>query len=487
MKIPTLLIAVLLLTFVSAQAQVTSLTGTGTSNDPYLIGTTDELVFMRAQVNTGVTGYPAAYYKLTSNVDLSTYADWSSIGSTTYPFSGTFDGNGNKIIHLKTGTSGTPTSTGNPGLFAVVTDAKITNLTIESDGIYATGVSNAGILAATVTGTIISNCNVSGILSTANATTNYIGGLIGKSSGSKVVNCMSDVTLTANGTGTNVVNCGGLVGNLSSGTFQGTASVNSVIYNSYSKGSVYSSTISSVSYTGGIVGNIAGGGSIYNCYTSTSVKGESTTGSANTYVGGVVGQGVAGLDIKYCIALNSSVTCINATGTKQIGRIAGATVGTAINYDADYGLETMTVQTGTASNTLATVNLGTKLITNKQGGDLGSSVPKNLLNAYVTSNTSPNGTSWLFWTTTAGVNNDLPYFTTSNPATQIEIPTNRINIHSSNGKIIISGLQKGQTLSIYNMNGQKVWYGLANEDKTEITLKRGIYILSEYNKLIINQ
>ena len=484
-KITLLLLSMMLLVLATVKAQVTSLSGTGINTDPYLIGTTDELVFMRTQVNTGITGYPAACYKLTANVDLSTYADWSSIGSTTNPFRGTFDGSGFKITHLKTGISGTPTSVGNPGLFAIVTDATITNLSVETDGIYATGVSNTGILAATVTGTIISNCNVLGILSTANTTTNYVGGLIGKSFGSKIINCMADVTITANGSGTNTVNCGGLVGNLSVGTFQGTASVNSYIYNSYSKGSVYTSTVSSVSYTGGLVGLITAG-NIYNCYSSATVKGECTSGSTNTYVGGIIGHGIAGFDVKNCIALNTSLICINATGNKQIGRISGSPVGTAIIYDADYGLETMTVQTGTASNTLATVNLGTKAINNKQGGDLGSNVPKNLLNAYVTSNTAPNATSWLFWTTTAGVNNDFPYFTTTNPTTRIESPTNKINIHSSNGKISISGLEKGQTLSIYNLNGQIVWNGRAEENVTEISLVRGIYILVGYNKLILN-
>jgi hypothetical protein len=111
MKRSTILLSMMLLVFVTVKAQVTSLSGTGINTDPYLISTSDELVFMRTQVNTGVTGYPAAYYKLTANVDLSTYADWSSIGSTTYPFSGTFDGSGFKITHLKTGISATPTST----------------------------------------------------------------------------------------------------------------------------------------------------------------------------------------------------------------------------------------------------------------------------------------------------------------------------------------------------------------------------------------
>jgi hypothetical protein len=43
-------------------------------------------------------------------------------------------------------------------------------------------------LAATATGAIISNCNVSGILSVANSTTSSVGGLIGKSFGSNNVN-----------------------------------------------------------------------------------------------------------------------------------------------------------------------------------------------------------------------------------------------------------------------------------------------------------
>lgn len=485
MKKSTFLLSMMLFVLVTVKAQVTSLSGTGINTDPYLIGTTDELVFMRTQVNTGVTGYPAAYFKLTANIDLSTYADWGSIGSTTYPFRGTFDGNGYKITHLKTGISGTPTSTGNAGLFAVVTDATVTNLSVETDGIYTSGVSNAGILAATVTGTIISNCNVSGILSTTNTTTNYVGGLIGKSFGSKIVNCMADVNITANGTATNVVNCGGLVGNLSVGTFQGTASVNSYIYNSYTKGSVYSSTVSSVSYTGGLVGLISAG-NIYNCYSEATVKGECTNGTTNTFVGGIIGHGTAGFDVKNCIALNSSLICINATGNKQIGRISGDTVGTLINYDADYALDAMTVQSGTASNTLTSVTLSTKSINTKQGADLGSNVPKDLLNAYINATTAPSGTSWLSWETTNGVNNNYPYLVAGNLTTQIQITANNIKFHSSNGSLFISGFDSGESVSIYNTNGIIVWVGYADAKTAQIKLPKGLYILGKYKILLMN-
>ena len=393
----TTILVIFLALFLQSTKAVTSLTGSGTASAPYLIGTIDDLKFLRDQINlstntsevlTSIYQKAGVYFKLTANIDLNA-EEWTPVGNTNTvyrSFRGVFDGNGYSITNLKIGNSGNATNIVNAGLFAYVTDATITNLTVVTVGIYATGVSNTSILAATVTGSIISNCNVSGILSSANTTTNYVGGLIGKSFGSKIVNCMGDVTITSNGSSTNAVNCGGLVGNLSTGTFQGTASTNSYIYNSYSKGSVYSSTVSSVSYTGGLVGLITAG-NIYNCYSSATVKGECTSGSTNTYVGGIIGHGIAGFDVKNCIALNTSLICINATGNKQIGRIAGATGGTAIIYDADYGLETMTVQTGTASNNLATVNLGTKAITNKQGADLGTNVPATLLNTYLSTQT----------------------------------------------------------------------------------------------------
>jgi len=483
MKKGTFLLIILLFAFVSAKAEVTLLSGTGVSNDPYMIGTADDLKFMRDQVNAATAGYPAAFYKLTGNIDLSG-GDWSPIGTTDNNFKGSFDGNGMKITHLQIGVSGTPTSILNAGLFAYVTDAIILNLSVETDGIYASGVSNTGILVASATGTIIGNCNVIGVISTTHTATGSVGGLIGRSFGSKIVNCMADVSLTANASA-GTLNCGGIAGNLSTGTFQTTANVNSYIYNSYSKTSVYSITANTTIYAGGVVGNLAGG-NIYNSYTSTSVKGECTSGVANVYVGGIIGQGAAGMDLKNCIALNSSITCINPGANRQIGRMAGATVGTAINYDADYGLESVVVQSGTSPSTLAAVNLGTKLVNNKQGADLGANVPKDLLNAYIAANTAPAETSWMNWKVIDGVNNGNPVLYNPNTSIGSEIQTQSIKTYSSNGILTIEGLDLNKPISIYNINGQKVWTGFANADKTEITLAKGVYALSGYKKLIMN-
>ena len=483
MKKNTFLLLIMLFVLVTVKAEVTLLSGTGVSNDPYLIGTADDLKFMRDQVNAATAGYPAAFYKLTGNIDLSG-GDWSPIGTTDNNFKGSINGNGMKVTHLQIGVSGTPTSILNAGLFAYVTDAIILNLNVETDGIYASGVSNTGILVASATGTIISNCNVTGVISTTHTATGSVGGLIGRSFGSKIVNCMADVSLTANASA-GTLNCGGIAGNLSTGTFQTTANVNSYIYNSYSKTSVYSITTNTTIYAGGIVGNLAGG-NIYNSYTSTSVKGECTSGVTNVYVGGIIGVGTAGLDVKNCIALNSSLICINPGANRQIGRMAGATVGTAINYDADYALDAMTVQTGTSESNLANVNLGTKAITNKQGADLGSNVPKDLLNAYLTSTTAPSGTSWLNWETANGVNNNYPYLVAGNLTTQIQIPANNIKFHSSNGSLFISGFDSGESVSIYNTNGIIVWVGYADAKTAQIKLPKGLYILGKYKILLMN-
>ena len=63
---------------------------------------------------------------------------------------------------------------------------------------------------------------------------------------------------------------------------------------------------------------------------------------------------------------------------------------------------------------------------------------------------------------------------------------NNWKIYSTNGKIRISGLEKGQALLIYNMNGQKVWNEVVNSDTSEISLTKGIYMLTGYNKPILN-
>ena len=66
----------------------------GSASDPYIISTANDLAALRDRVNSG-TETNGLYYKLSKNISLAkSYTDWEPIGTSTFPFSGHFDGNG---------------------------------------------------------------------------------------------------------------------------------------------------------------------------------------------------------------------------------------------------------------------------------------------------------------------------------------------------------------------------------------------------------
>lgn len=97
------------------------LSGEGTAQNPYLISSTENLVYFQEQVNAGNSDFLSAYVRLEKSLDLDEIESWTPIG-TNYAFKGTFDGNGKTIdnLNLKNGTE--------LGLFANVDGATISNL-----------------------------------------------------------------------------------------------------------------------------------------------------------------------------------------------------------------------------------------------------------------------------------------------------------------------------------------------------------------------
>lgn len=69
--------------------------GSGTEADPYLIETPKNLAYLAAQVNAGNT-YAGMYFKQTDDFDMNKKS-WTPIGTTTYPFQGTYDGENHSL------------------------------------------------------------------------------------------------------------------------------------------------------------------------------------------------------------------------------------------------------------------------------------------------------------------------------------------------------------------------------------------------------
>ena len=225
--------------------------GSGTKNDPYKIGTVEELARFAELVNNGNLLYYDKFYKLTKNInlDIAPYNSgngWVPIGYDVYdyPFRGSFDGNGKTISGLFINNS----EHGCLGLFGCFNGSEIKNLGVEG----------------TIKGRSI------------------IGGVAGCIlNGGSIINCYSNVTVIGE------ENVGGITGYLSGS-----------IVNCYSVGEINGSR-----YVGGIAGSMGADNNfkVINCYVTGAVFG-------GFVVGGVIGRIHSNSNIiTGCAALNPSV------------------------------------------------------------------------------------------------------------------------------------------------------------------------------------
>jgi len=267
--------------------------GSGTSGDPYQVGTANEL--------NNVRYYLDKYFIQVADINMyvSPYKDGNGfvpIGDLTNYFSGNYNGDNHKITNLYIDRTGTDYV----GLFGDANHSTLSNIIIEDGNIrgnvmvgtlagtvrnsnvtntYATGDVNAYYLWTSVGGLIgyfwdsnISNSHFSGNVKYGQHSK---GGLIGGSGNSIISHCYSTGTVTGYG-----YSVGGLVGYIN----------NSLVTNSWS-----TSTVSAGAgyYVGGIVGRYYDSNSIVsNCYSTGAV-------TAGMYYGGLAGYGAGTITGSY--------------------------------------------------------------------------------------------------------------------------------------------------------------------------------------------
>ncbi|MEN6386083.1 MAG: GLUG motif-containing protein, partial [Phycisphaerales bacterium] len=317
--------------------------GSGTENEPYIIKDANEL---------GTIWYrPSSYYRLANNIDL-TGVQWSL--PIAQEFRGVFDGQGFHISKLSID------GEYYIGLFGQINSGgSIKNLGLEDCNLAIIDGQDylIGALAGYYENGRITNCYSSGKI---NSKSGASGGLIGSNKGSEVFNCHSDVNISGSST-----DVGGIIGFNTAGKIENCYSIGDIkgicsggivgyndgndIINCYSAGSVsglryeggiagytnstvrncYSEALilGSVSYywdsyTGGVVGYLAGG-NIYNCHSTGTVDGYNHVGGLlgyndggivrdcystsavsgdNDTIGGLVGYNDIDGDISHCFA-----------------------------------------------------------------------------------------------------------------------------------------------------------------------------------------
>jgi len=275
--------------------------GSGTSTDPYLISTLNNLYWVSQ--NSSVWGL---YFVQTADIDASVTSTWNSgegfspIGNSTTKFTGHYNGKGHTVSSLYINRP----SVKYVGLFGYfygatsVDSLRVTNANI-------TGSSYVGPLVGYNTGTVTS-CYASGTVSATGTATNdgYIGGLVGYSS-KTVSHCYTNTSVTG------AYYVGGLAGYNKS-----------TIQNCYALGSVTGTK----QYTGGLVGYNYSTGIINNCY-STGV----VTGVAD--VGGLVGKNSKTVSNSFWDKETSGMTS-SAGGTgKTTAQMKEESTFTAVGWD----------------------------------------------------------------------------------------------------------------------------------------------------------
>lgn len=260
---------------------------------------------------------------------------FTPIGTSSYPFKGTFNGMGNEIqnIHINSSDSYV-------GLFGYIQEAKIKNLTVTGNitttnsYAYTSGIcgyvyggaiienchNKANIINGYYTGgivgyysgssngsLIIQDCTNSASINSEKA--NYMGGIIGYISGGTsltIENCYNTGSITNNYTGTQYI--GGIVG----------YSYGCPLYvnNCYNAGKVVSTY--QYGYTGGIIGYAYGNGTIQNSYNEGIIE------VANNYVGGIIGYARNnGIQILYCYNKGEIKATSSTSSSRYIGGICG--------------------------------------------------------------------------------------------------------------------------------------------------------------------
>lgn len=262
----------------------TSLSGSGTSADPYLIQSGADLAYLSQVVNNNPAFYNAVptyhkYYKLTKSIDLNNL-EWTPIGkdyggalSNASVFGGYFDGDGHCIYNLVCGSTNEETQAPykylSYGLFGGLCDGKISNVGVESGTIYINTDSAAGgIVARSKVNAVVSNCYSKVNIVRNSVVSCYAGGIVGFNHSHKVTieNCVYYGSINCSNAGTAYI--GGICAYTASA-----ASDSIIMSNCYNLGDIIGN---SGATAGGLIGCNGGTTTISNCHSSGVVSGSET-------------------------------------------------------------------------------------------------------------------------------------------------------------------------------------------------------------------
>lgn len=166
------------------------MSGSGTSEDPYVIVTSTDLNNVRNDLS--------AYYILNNDIDMSSYGNWVPYSTATSAFNGfygNFNGNGHKIIGLYCSRGNYSSMFGNIMMTANIYDLALVDVEIIG-GLYTGAFIARAILIPDDPSpiTYLSRCYATGTVTGSS----QLGGLAGYIAGCQINNCFSAVAVSGN-------------------------------------------------------------------------------------------------------------------------------------------------------------------------------------------------------------------------------------------------------------------------------------------------
>lgn len=327
--------------------------GKGTEDEPYQIGTAQEMAWLAYAVNNQMEseGYCAV---LTADIDLG-YCQWPVIGVLSSngqrAYTGTFDGQGHTVSGLNITSLGGRQKL---GLFGVAQDAVIENLTVRGS-IELTGVKSYDTTTGYIIGGLLGSGEGGGVtirscvsqvdisvsfVNDQKAQNSAVGGLVGRLSGSgshEITNCRNEGRIyTAFEPGAYYL--GGSGGNGGQGGIVGFIGASAQLERCVNTGTVYAGRAAGV---GGIVGNAGDSGvtiTLNQCTNQGAVSND--TGGVLLRKGGT--GGIIGLAPTGSVTVSSCYNTGAVAGSAIVGGILGGEKGE--HTSSQYGNQNLTLE-----------------------------------------------------------------------------------------------------------------------------------------------
>lgn len=327
--------------------------GKGTEDEPYQIGTAQEMAWLAYAVNNQMEseGYCAV---LTADIDLG-YCQWPVIGVLSgngqRAYTGTFDGQGHTVSGLNITSLGGRQKL---GLFGVAQDAVIENLTVRGN-IDLTGVRSYDTTTGYIIGGVLGSGEGGGVtirscvsqvdisvsfVNDQKAQNSAVGGLVGRLSGSgshEITNCRNEGRIyTAFEPGAYYL--GGSGGNGGQGGIVGFIGASAQLECCVNTGTVYAGRAAGV---GGIVGNAGDSGvtiTLNQCANQGAVSND--TGGVLLRKGGT--GGIIGLAPTGSVTVSSCYNTGAVAGSAIVGGILGGEKGE--HTSSQYGNQNLTLE-----------------------------------------------------------------------------------------------------------------------------------------------